>query len=94
MCTGSEARCTDRSCSVDGACSLESITRTPGLVVNEPPRLELLPVPVASSNGVVEVPRGWMYSLCSPGVRGTSEQPCEPGVDLHHLNNPALSQLT
>ena len=66
---------------MDGACSPGSNTQVAQPAVNTPPNLELLPVYSADINGVVEVPRGWMYSLCSPGDVSTSKQPCEPGVD-------------
>lgn len=77
---GSEVRCTNKSCSVDGACALDWNTQVSQPAVNMPPSLELLSVPSADIDGVVDVPRGWMYTSCSPGYMGTSEEPCEPGA--------------
>lgn len=85
---GSEARCEDKSCSIDGVCpptSLLTLSLYPSPEAfessfNTPPTLELQAVAAADSTGVVRVPRGWLYSFCEPGVAGTVDQPCEPGT--------------
>jgi hypothetical protein len=74
----SEVRCGDRSCSVDGACPLNSTQRN--VDFNRPPRLQLLSVPATDGRGVVQVPRGWLYVLCEPRTAGTLSEPCEPGA--------------
>lgn len=79
-CAGSEVHCKDDSCSVDGACS--SGHAEGSLALNTPPKIELLPVFAADSNGIVQVPHGWLYQFCEPGTLGTDQEPCEPGVDL------------
>jgi hypothetical protein len=71
-------RCGDRSCSVDGACPLNSPQRD--FVLNSPPRIQLLSVPASDSHGVVQVPHGWLYAFCEPGSAGTVSEPCEPGA--------------
>ena len=82
MLAGSEVRCSDRACSVGGVC-LSGTTPADGISVNSSPDIRLLPVPAADASGVVQVPRGWQYVFCEPGVAGTVQEPCEPGVLLH-----------
>jgi hypothetical protein len=73
-------RCGDRSCSLDGSCPLHSTQKE--VMENDPPDLQLLPVPAANSRGVVKVPRGWLYEFCEPEMIGTLSEPCEPGAIL------------
>jgi hypothetical protein len=80
VCADAEVRCGDRSCSVSGFCPVSSTQRV--VIINSPPNLQLLPVPAADSQGVVQVPRGWMYAFCDPGIAGTVSEPCEPGAYL------------
>ena len=81
--TGAEVHCMDGSCSVDGACS--SGYAELSIAVNTPPKMELLPVFASDANGIVQVPRGWLYQLCEPGNLGTEQEPCEPGEPIRNL---------
>jgi hypothetical protein len=76
-------RCDDRSCSVNGFCP---VSRTQRVVpFNNSPRLQLLPVTAADGQGVVQVPRGWLYSFCDPGRAGTISEPCDTGAYYVHM---------
>lgn len=77
-CSGSEVHCKDGSCSVDGACSSGYAELV--LPVNTPPELELFPAFAAGDDGVVQVPRGWLYKYCEAGFVGSVQEPCEPGA--------------
>ena len=77
---GSEVRCGDRSCSIGGICL--DTTLPVGSSENSAPEMHLLPVPAADASGVLQVPRGWLYGFCAPGVAGTLQEPCEPGERL------------
>jgi hypothetical protein len=79
----SAVRCGDRSCSIDGSCPLNSTQRE--VVLTSPPRLQLLSSPAADDNGIVQVPRGWLYAVCEPGTAGTLSESCAPGVSLYSL---------
>lgn len=77
---GTELHCKDGSCSVDGACS--SGYGEVRLAVNTPPEIKLQSVFAADSDGIVHVPRGWLYQFCEVGNLGTEQEPCEPGAAL------------
>lgn len=76
-CAPGEALCGDRSCSTDGVCPPGAPVRVPA--VNEAPVITMHAVASETENGEVLVPRGWLYSACSPDSLPNALQPCETG---------------
>lgn len=84
LCTATEVRCRDRSCSTGGFCLSGSATAAN---VSPPPGIELRTLALLEGS-VVRVPRGVVYAACEDGQLSTALLPCEPGASPHirHLS--------
>eukprot|EP00892_Ulva_mutabilis_P002638 jgi/Ulvmu1/12375/UM009_0021.1 len=78
VCTGGEALCGDRSCSISQLCPDGGGPRREA-EANAAPLLQLRPVTSAGGGDVAPVPRGWRYAVCS-GALPTQQKPCETGA--------------
>ena len=78
-CATGEERCTDKSCSTNGFCSIDHGGRQ-SAQVNTPPAITLRAVTGQTDANSVLLPQGFTYAACDASSTKLPAQPCEPGA--------------